>query len=768
MDTLRASPTLEVRHSVPLSSASYQPSIATAPITSFNTIDVFTRDQQIEAVKLLQKVLPTSSSNRAVFPTFRSISQKDMALACIQANLKYRDLMFIMPTGFGKLLAVLISAMYQKESRKGKLTVVIVPIIVLTKDIENRAKACGLIPHVFDGSQALPDLVGTTDLVIATHEGAHSALFETGLRTLSSRNQLGTINIDEVHTIATWGSFRQKMIKVAQLCLSMKTSVVMLTATAPPDLLNLLQLYVGSSLSTFTIKREICDRKNLRYLRHSVNIGTLSDFTVALCSMLCSSVTNLDMNGPCKVIIYCSLVVEVESLFLKVARACPLATVLKYHGRLNVQEKEAVFNQWNAIDDPPKHEFIVATSAFGMGVDGDVTLVVHMGMPRCILDFIQGSGRAGRVRGSKGISLLITSTQNVQQVNQLVETDVHALPESHRDPTPAFMLNNVAKMKQYTHGSDTCARQMISRFNGDCDIVDACVGTSEPCDYCLRAYPDIKSVDLTGNEGAVFRGIAGYLNIWPAQVSSSSSVSTSATSTAQLSTFSGMTAPNRGSNVVLVAERLSEFNTRKRNRGAVLCTQLRTDLDALLDPTTNNCFICPIFHGVSSTVSSEGCGFDGSSVTSCSTGNSVLNASGSAYKCYYCLGIGHGDSNTGCNYRLIRGKRWRYSSSLKCCIKCTAPARLEEHIFHASHGFETCSYTGVAQFVSIALSRSKDIRNLIKTEFPHFPTTVEDQIKWLSQPDDGLLRVSRVYMLIIDILREYRGIDNYKCNAPLM
>lgn len=64
-----------------------------------------------------------------------------------------------------------------------------------------------------------------------------------------------------------------------------------------------------------------------------------------------------------------------------------------YHGGMKAEDREQVQRDWMAEE----FEVMVATIAFGMGINKkDVRFVIHLAMPKCVENFYQESGRAGR------------------------------------------------------------------------------------------------------------------------------------------------------------------------------------------------------------------------------------------------------------------------------------------------------------------------------------------------------------------------------------
>ena len=119
---------------------------------------------------------------------------------------------------------------------------------------------------------------------------------------------------------------------------------------------------------------------------------------------------------PHRAVVYCNTHKAVDAVAAELEKKHP-GQVGKYHSGLTAKEKAHQQIRFCAGE----HRIIVATSAFGMGIDlPDIELVIHFNMPLSMNDYIQQTGRAGR-DGGKAHCILLYSSEDFWMASALVE-----------------------------------------------------------------------------------------------------------------------------------------------------------------------------------------------------------------------------------------------------------------------------------------------------------------------------------------------------------
>lgn len=309
------------------------------------------------------------------FDSFRE-GQKEVIDGVLSGN----DVMVVMPTGSGKSLCYQLPATIFKGA-----TLVVSPLIALMKDQVEALEALR-IPAAFINSSipevqqlARIDLLKQRKLklIYVAPERFKSPRFMAALRSV----EISLFAIDEAHCVSTWGhDFRPDYLRLRTIIQSLgNIQTVALTATATP--------YVRSD-----IIQQLGLRKPLTFVSgfDRPNLAIKVAHTDKVIDKI-GRIVSLARNNQGSGIIYASTRKAVEEL----------GSELKHHG-LNVSVYHAGMTdavRGKAQDDfmSDKTQLIVATNAFGMGIDKrDIRFVAHYQMPGSIEAYYQEIGRAGR------------------------------------------------------------------------------------------------------------------------------------------------------------------------------------------------------------------------------------------------------------------------------------------------------------------------------------------------------------------------------------
>lgn len=159
-----------------------------------------------------------------------------------------------------------------------------------------------------------------------------------------------------------------------------------------------------------------------------------------------ASVTNWGLLGQ-RGIVYCATPGECESLKNGLEQIGMSVSI--FHGRLPSDEKKAEYAQWKERT----HDIMVATTAFGLGIDEpDIRFVIHTKLPTSMSTFLQESGRAGR-DGNAAKSMVITSIGLQKRSVQHIIGDA-ALTDKQR---------LLKEMEVYVMNTATCRRSFHER-----------------------------------------------------------------------------------------------------------------------------------------------------------------------------------------------------------------------------------------------------------------------------------------------------------------
>jgi ATP-dependent DNA helicase RecQ len=307
-----------------------------------------------------------------------------------------RPVVAVMPTGAGKSLCYQLPAVILGES--GGVTLVVSPLIALMKDQVDSLTARG-VPAAALTSQASPEeqreildglRAGLHTLLYVAPERFRSPRFVDALRSLGDRLQL--VAIDEAHCISEWGhDFRPDYRRLGQVVAELQPArIAAFTATATPEVRRDVGEQLGMAQPRFHVRG--FDRPNLHYAVEKVGgAASKSERLIELVRMRESGVA----------LVYTATRKNAERYAADLKSAG--MRVLVYHAGLDDRVRERAQDTFMA----GKLDVIVATNAFGMGVDkSDIRLVVHADLPRSPEAYYQEAGRGGRDGGATRCVLL--------------------------------------------------------------------------------------------------------------------------------------------------------------------------------------------------------------------------------------------------------------------------------------------------------------------------------------------------------------------------
>lgn len=369
-----------------------------------------------------------------------------------------RDTLVIAPTGSGKSAIFQIPALIMHQKHR-TWTLIIEPTLSLMEDQVHALKDKGIDANQISSRHALstdsgmltndgwiPDLNLSVPFLYVTPERLQSDVFQK----IVKRNLPGLVVIDEAHCVLDWGyTFRSSYLKIGKWIASLKHRPVVaaFTATAPEsyrsEICSLLgvekpKVYVNSlERSNLILIRDDCSSMNIkrrlsRLKHHLKKYGTEG-----------------------RVVIYCATRKNVD-LVTNYLSDQFLGQVVKCHTYMDADKRQK--HEMHFISG--KRRIMVATTAFGMGVDvSDIRLVIHFNLPLSVIDYYQQIGRAGRDGEIAHCVLLYAEEDRKLNANILCRDD-------YTDTLKELLLDRLDEMVQIAT-SQQCLMQQVLTVLGE-------------------------------------------------------------------------------------------------------------------------------------------------------------------------------------------------------------------------------------------------------------------------------------------------------------
>ena len=313
----------------------------------------------------------------------------------VRSGLSDDSFVAVFPTGGGKSLTFQLPALIRGEAT-GQLTVVISPLVSLMKDQVdnlkdrfsiNKAVTLNGLLSPLERQEAIGHVEnGLAHILYLSPESLRSP---TILKLLEARD-VSRFVIDEAHCFSSWGQdFRVDYLYIAEFIKLIQESsrrtipVSCFTATAKPQVIEDIKGYFSNQLDLDL--REFVTRANRSNLSYHV-IQVDGD------AQKMHQLQKLLLTTPKPAIIYASRTKKVEEV-AQALKGFKGFNVTYFHGKLDKEKKK---DHMDAFMEGAA-DIIVATSAFGMGVDKDnVHTVIHYNISDSLENYTQEAGRAGR------------------------------------------------------------------------------------------------------------------------------------------------------------------------------------------------------------------------------------------------------------------------------------------------------------------------------------------------------------------------------------
>ncbi len=309
--------------------------------------------------------------------------QADIITAVLEGN----DVLALLPTGGGKSICYQLPAMKMEG-----LCLVVSPLIALMRDQVYNLKLRGIkAVAIYAGMKKREiDIVldnciyGNCKFLYVSPERITTSIFQERVKKMN----ICLVAVDEAHCISQWGyDFRPPYLKIATLRNFLSdVNFIALTASATPAVQD--DIVDKLKLENTKLFKQSFSRANLSY-----SVLRTENKEDKLVEILTS------VNG--SKIVYVASRKGTKEIANHIKSAGISANY--YHAGLSKEERAQVQEDW--IKN--KFNVIVATNAFGMGIDKpDVRIVVHYEMPSNLESYYQEAGRAGR-DGKKSYAVVL-------------------------------------------------------------------------------------------------------------------------------------------------------------------------------------------------------------------------------------------------------------------------------------------------------------------------------------------------------------------------
>lgn len=371
------------------------------------------------------------------YASFRGSQEK-----IITTVLEQKDVLALLPTGGGKSVCYQVPALLQDG-----ICIVVSPLIALIEDQVNSLKEKGIKALALTGGISFEEVNNLLDnCVFGNYKFLYLSPERLQQDIVKERLQQMNVNliaIDEAHCISQWGNDFRPAYQNCSLLRDIFpiVPVIALTATATKKVAS--DIVENLQFRDSLIIKDSFSRDNISY-----KVIWTEDKLYQL-KQLCKN-----SNNSAIVYVRTRRLAEQTSKYLN---ASGFSTTF-FHGGIPKKDKKTLLTNWLKN----KTKIIVATNAFGMGIDKpDVRLVVHYQIPDSIENYYQEAGRAGRDQQESSAVLLL----NKEDENQVKQQFLSVLPDVS---FLKLLYNKLNNYFQISYGEDTQETFQLN-FNNFCN-----------------------------------------------------------------------------------------------------------------------------------------------------------------------------------------------------------------------------------------------------------------------------------------------------------
>jgi len=416
----------------------------------------------------------------------------------VETLLRVGRLLLVAPTGGGKSLSYQLPAALLEGT-----TLVVSPLVALMNDqveaLERRGVAATFLAATLPGDEMRRRMarLGAGELQIVYV--APERLAYPGFRSLLDKVEVPLVAVDEAHCISEWGhDFRPEYLEIGNLLRELAPPrVLACTATATPVVRDEILARLGLPADTPQLVHGFA-RPNIALRAREVG-GELE--RESLVDAQLREALGEPGSGRGTAIVYGGTRRNCEQEAARLERAGWRAGF--YHAGLAGSERDRVQGAFIA----GRLEVIVATNAFGMGIDrADVRAVVHLMPPGSIEAYYQEVGRAGR-DGAPAWGLMLFTASDVPLRRRLIESSADG---GRVDPAVVeHKWNLFLELIRWAEGG-ACRHDAILRYFGD---EGEAVGGCGRCDVCQALDSDAGDADPEAVSLVVRKALSGVARV---------------------------------------------------------------------------------------------------------------------------------------------------------------------------------------------------------------------------------------------------------------